>query len=498
MQVALVPLDDRPVNTTMVADVAAIAGATVVLPPRETLPRFREPGDPDALAAWLLRTSGSVDAAVVSLDMLGYGGLVASRTSHDTTRTVLDRVAVLERLHAEHPALPVGAINVFLRASDSDNASEEPDYWEHYGRLLHRLGGRVHQAWLDGLAEAPRPVDEPGVPHDVRADFARRRLRNHVVNLAGLDLAHAGTVSTLLLTADDTAPRSAGSAEQSLVDYWRTLLGPHDEVLVYPGADEVGAVMTARLLSRHHGVSPSFAITCVEADGLERVAPYENSPLGSGVARQVRAAGGRVVDASPDVRLLVHAPAPSGGDYYGRRPEPTDPSLVAATVAEAARWLDAGDQVAVADCRFPNGSDPALVEGLREAGLLLRLVAYGGWNTAGNTVGSVVAAAATAVVGRETGTLDADACERFLLHRLVEDYGYQSRVRAELTTAPGHEHAFDTEGIGRTAERARAGLDEVLAELVGDGTWEVRNVRFPWSRAFEVDFRLHRTSRTPR
>jgi hypothetical protein len=492
VQIALVPLDERPVNTSMVADIAAIAGAAVLVPPTGILPAFREPGDCDAIAEWLRQTSATADAAVVSLDMLGYGGLISSRTTHDPARTILDRIAVLEQIHAERPSLPIGALNVFLRASNADNATEEPQYWSEYGRLLHRLGGSVHESWLEASSRSSTPavVAEPAVPDAVRHDFARRRLRNHIVNLAGLDLAHAGTVNTLLLTADDTAPRSAGSAEQQLVDYWTTLLGPRDNVLIYPGADEVAAAMTARLLAHRHQISPSFAVTCVEEGGLDRVAPYENTPLATGVGRQVLAAGGRLERSGADVRLVVHAPSPTGGDFYGTSPERTDAALLALTVDKIATALDAGERVALADCRYPNGSDPALVEALRDAGLLLRLDAYGGWNTAGNTLGSTVAAAAVATIGRRTGTLDPAARERFLVHRLVEDYGYQSTVRNALLSELG-EQGFRPPDADDTAKLARRRLDGLLRELTGPaGGWRVGAATFPWDRAFEVDLRI--------
>ena len=90
MRIALVPLDDRPVNTELVRDVAAIAGATVDIPPAPLLPNYRSAGDADGIGAWLLDLSrGALDAAVVSLDMLGYGGLIPSRISHDALRVVL-------------------------------------------------------------------------------------------------------------------------------------------------------------------------------------------------------------------------------------------------------------------------------------------------------------------------------------------------------------------------------------------------------------------------
>ena len=155
--------------------------------------------------------------------------------------------------------------------------------------------------------------------------------------------------------------------------------------------------------------------------------------------------------------------------------------------------VDRGERVAVADCRYPNGADPQLVEGLRDAQLLLRLVSYGGWNTAGNAMGSTVAAAVTGVLGEVTGTLDADARQRFLVTRLVEDYGYQSVVRPELM-ARGYGYD-EVDLYGQRGEEAaawvRQRLEEVLADLSGeDPHSRVAGVEFPWGRPFEIGLRL--------
>ncbi|WP_270888318.1 DUF4127 family protein [Pedococcus sp. 5OH_020] len=497
MDLALLPLDDRPVNTVMVRDIAAIGGAAVVLPPQELLPRFRQGGDPRGLGAWLTEAcSAGAHGAVVSLDMLGYGGLIPSRISDDSLPEVLGRLSVLDDLHRRHPDLPIGALNVFLRASNSNNASEEPDYWTQHGVQLHALGARAHRAWLGQLQPGGQndTVADAGIPDGLRRDFALRRLRNHAVNLAGIGMLHSGVVQTLLLTADDTAQFSAGSAEQAIVEYWRTLLGPTDSLLVYPGADEVASVMVARLLSLHHGHTVCFAVECVEPGGLDRVAPFENVPLATTVTRQISAAGARVDVEHADVRLVVHAPSPDGGDYYGPRPaRPTDEQLVAATVAAVRAALDRGERVAVADCRYPNGADPQLVEGLRDAQLLFALVAYGGWNTAGNAIGSTVAAAVTGVLGEVTGTVDVNARQRFLVTRLVEDYGYQSVVRRELMARGNGYDEVDL--YGERGEQAATWVQQRLAEVLadlsgGDPRWRVAEVDFPWGRPFEIDLRL--------
>ena len=63
----------------------------------------------------MLADPGAADPAtvhlLVSIDMLLYGGLIASRTSHDTTRTVLARLDVLREVR-DTVHIPVWAYQV--------------------------------------------------------------------------------------------------------------------------------------------------------------------------------------------------------------------------------------------------------------------------------------------------------------------------------------------------------------------------------------------------
>src|SRR6187402_1120074 len=111
-RIALLPLDDRPVNVGLPRDVAEIAGARLDLPPRELLPDYRRAGAPDGLAAWLTERAADPETSqlVVSLDMLLYGGLIASRIGHDSTPTVLRRLELLRELRERRPDMRILAV----------------------------------------------------------------------------------------------------------------------------------------------------------------------------------------------------------------------------------------------------------------------------------------------------------------------------------------------------------------------------------------------------
>ncbi|SEL23066.1 DUF4127 family protein [Nonomuraea pusilla] len=498
MNIALLPLDERPVNTRLPVDVGAVAGARVHLPGRDLLPRMRVPGQADLLGEWLLGHADA-DAAVVSVDMLAHGGLIAARTTQDATATVLRRLDVLRRLREAAPALPISAVSLVTRASDGYSGDEEPSYWPSYGRELHAYGGLLHRAHQgEPVAERLAELDAQ-IPAPVRSDFQRRRLRNHVVNLESLRLHAEGVVDPLLITADDTAVHSAGSVEQDWLRHWARALDAPGTLLMYPGADEVGALLVARALAAAQGEPIRVAVVAGDPAGLDLVAPFENLPAGLGARRQAQAAGTTLVEdpEAADVVLVVHTPDPGRGDWCGAPPQP-DPAAAKATVQAVRAALDTGAAVALADVRHTNGSDPALVEALIEQELIEPLAAYGGWNTAGNTMGSVVAAAVATIAGRRNGTLDARAATRLKLHRLVEDYAYQAVVRPRLarehrlgyTAGQFREGAFGGERAQGYLDQVETLLRPLLRALAGDDRWTLGDLTLPWTRTFEIDFTL--------
>jgi hypothetical protein len=501
LSLAFLPLDERPVNIGLPVGIAAIAGATLVLPPDELLPTLRRPGDADALGRWLEGTAPTTDAVIASLDMLCYGGLIAARTTADTTLSALTRLDVLRRLHAAHPALPLCAVSLVMRASNSYNPQEEPDYWARHGMELHKLGALHHRDLLGALGTtyagnaAELAALRAALPADIVADFERRRLRNHHVNLEAIALASEAVIDPLLITADDTAEHSAGSAEQIWLKQWTSVLPIAGEVLMYPGADEVAAVLVARQLGARFGVTPRFTVECADPPGMERVAKYENSPMREAVDRQIRASGSAIVADPSAMALVVHAPDPKRRDHCGMVIQTSgaqsifdadDTTEATKTADLIASLLSAGRDVALADLRYSNGADPLLIEDLHRRGILLELVAYGGWNTAGNALGSVVAAAAAIQIGRAAGTLDATAARRVLLHRLIEDFAYMTDARRPLNAGA---YTFPDRAEEAAAEQSiGAALDTTLKRLTGREDLGIADVRFPWHRSFEVDF----------
>jgi hypothetical protein len=166
--------------------------------------------------------------------------------------------------------------------------------------------------------------------------------------------------------------------------------------------------------------------------------------------------------------------------------------------------LAAGQPAAVADVAFVNAADLILGNLLRQHPQVTALAAYGGWNTAGNTLGTVLAQAVIRVLAqRAPVTREQRAAHlEFLFLRFLDDDLYQARERTRcmveelpaLGIAPTMERLPDDQAAA-VENRVRDHLSRAAAELrnlfVSSGL--VRDVRvshihLPWQRLFEVGF----------
>ncbi len=495
MRIGLIALDERPVNTRYPAMIGAVAGADVLQPPVELRSAYKTPARCDAIADWLRQNADHMDALIVSVETLGYGGLIPSRITHESAGTVIARLDVLREIRQARPDLRIYGFNLITRISRSDSDFEEPPYWTQYGNAIYRYSQMFDRAQQGHDVGTELAALKDAIPAEHLRDFARRRLRNHAVNLTVIEMLAAGVFDLLVISSDDTSEYGMGSREKRWLNEWLARLGGDERLLLYPGADEVGCALLARAMARH---TPRFAVHYgIEAD-RDRVAPFEDGPVSQTVDRQIRAVGGELVASDTDDAdfiVAVNPPSPADKPFFDYDDMAAERAYREAPlrhfVQQIAGWVDEGRQVILADVAYPNGSDPVLVDLLREAIDLTRLAAYGGWNTAGNTIGTALAQGMAAAQAR-----DEVARQRFLLHRLVEDWGYQHLVRQQLHQWLDIQYntpLIDAGNVEAARAFIEAGLNDRINELPGfAGRWRIApgSIRLPWQRTFEVDFDL--------
>ena len=321
MHIGLIPLDERPVNTRYPEMIAQIGGATLHLPPREILSVYRQPARCDDLLGWLEETAPRLDALIVSFQTLGYGGLIASRTSQEPPSSILARLEYLGVIKQRFPSLPILGFDLIMRISNANSAIEEPEYWAEEGTRFYKFSqllDRLEQGHPvgDDLAYLRAELD----PKHVQ-DFIQRRLRNHTVNKEGLQMLIQDDLDLLVLSSDDTSRYGLPASEKRSLHLWADRLGLSEHCC--PAA--VRAVFThvsrrRRSRQRPHrvghqqrfrGDSPTFSVVYGVPGGDQITAPYEDGPVAITVERQVAAVGGRLIlEGKPDVWVFVNPPSP--------------------------------------------------------------------------------------------------------------------------------------------------------------------------------------------
>lgn len=488
----------------------AVAGADILLPPGEIMGLQKTSSSRDTVADWLQNAAQTADASVISAEFLLFGNLINARISSESAADVVPRLQLVEKIGAAGKT--VYLFGLITRVSNADDAVEEPDYWATWGTRFYRYSALLHKQDAGEITPAEAETLQKlqaQLPPDLVQDWLGRRLRNHTVNLALLDLAARKRVDFLLLTSDDTSPWGTPSREKNWLQSWVNLFGADmkKRVMLHPGADEVGSVLLARLLCEKRNVRPRIFPLYAVPGGEEIVAPYEDRAVKLTVEGQIRACGAEVA-ASPndaDIVLGVTPPSPRRTEWradFADAERAEREGHYQQFLTTLAYWQNT-KPVAIGDVAYPNGADPLLMELLLDPACPVepaQLAAFGAWNTAGNTLGVVVAQAVCSLFMQDDKARKL-AQQIFLTHRFLEDWGYQTVVRraardanraAGGQTDPDKENAEQVEFTRQTIE---AGLQIALSQLqargVGKGlVLQAGHVRLPWKRTFEVDFDL--------
>ncbi len=544
-RIAILPLDDRPVNYDYPRLLAAVADTEVELPAREWLGNPWRGAQHEKLVTWLRESTPSADALIVAVDTLVYGGLIPSRSSPDTFEIAARRLEILRELKSAHPDKPIYASSVIQRVSRANSSEEEKPYWAEYGSKMFRLSYLEHKSALqEASAEeiAERDLLKQEIPTEVYSDYASIRERNHRLNQYMLTFAKDGIVDYLLLPQDDTADYGWNIAEARRLQMLIRREGLTERAIAYPGADEIGSLLLARCICTAKGFHPRIYPRFSSSSSATVVTEYEDRPIVELLKAHLAPLGGVVADepSDADCLLFINAPAIKQGvgefqwaaqfskeellqkvpemlrtyieklyvDKYfqvTRRemqtPRRSPEEFCRAVVEEIRREKN----VAIADVAFVNGSDLILGMQLVRHPETSRLAAYGGWNTAGNTLGTVLAQAAIYLLAKKRGLTPAQqkAHLEFLFLRFLDDFSYQSLERSlsmledlpAFGLLPTEERLPNDEiaqAIGkRVAERLQRQAQILERTFRAAGMVKVvniSNVHLPWQRLFEIGF----------
>ena len=548
-ELLLVPLDSRPVCSTMVQKLGKLAGINVIVPPKELLDNYQEPAKSKKLWQWLQNKSANYNTSIISTDILLHGSLLQTRQHIASAQEQDDFFSELNKLQKNITASPPRQSN-YTDSTDSDKhqlqlfsviprllVSDEvyPDCW--YQWHLMRYSQLLDMVQINGDYAMTKELMEykEEIPADILSKYTsiftqsqgfNERLLAHFLpkaknskNIANTQVN--ATVATnaplFIIGQDDSSPfglphMTATKLARHIEEHtWQT------QAQLTNGADEIAALLLTRHFLQQSHWQPKLFLAYGSPKTEFKHMPYMASSVGATLRNQAQLVGAQLVEEpnAADIILFVHC-----GD--------ADAKPTAAEAEQLASYLkhDKHDKhVALIDLSANFEAEEMLLPLLLEQNISVnRLAAYAGWNTFSNSSGTALGQSIIftgrlrQLQAQQSATdnpllipaLYADNLN-FTIERMLEDYYYQKRIHPQLRpylesfgttpTALEPEEKQQTEYriqerlslyatwlYWRSLSRTPFYADTHKAYYLTDLTV---GAKLPWNRIFEVDLNVH-------
>lgn len=491
-----IPLDERPCNANFPILLSAGTEYNLITPPPALSGDKKTPAQTHEIWEWIFENINAFDTAILSIDMLVYGGIVPSRIhslSKADSISSLDNLRCLKKLK---PDLIVYAFNLIMRCPSYSSSDEEPMYYETYGAEIFNYGILSHKQTLNSISDVElKEFDRLAelIPSPILKDYVDRREINKQVNMKTINLVKENLIDFLVIPQDDSAPLGFTAIDQTELKEYIHALRLDFKILMYPGADEVAMTLLARLINKDKGLTPLIYPRFSSTKGPFLIPLYEDRILMETLKYHVMAAGGILVDSldGADIVLMMNTPAEKMYEAWDQNnlqiQSNSNKNLV--EFVEFMDYIVNTKQLpcAVADVAYSNGGDLKLIHNMVTKNLLFKVAAYAGWNTNANTLGTVICQASLFnIYGKTKEHLD------FLALRYVEDVGYCSFIRKSVTDnilPPLGLNYFEVDGkVGNVSRIVKGELQTFATEILIDENYSfnLKNLSFPWNRMFEV------------
>ena len=477
MNIAFIPIDNRPVCYTLPEQICAMdSDINLFMPKREFLGSLTKYADVEAIFDWLKKLP-QMDAIVMCLDTVAYGGLIPSRRCSDTFEKIKTRVENLKKI-LENKKAKIYAFSSIMRISNNNVNEEEKEYWSKWGKKIFEYSYQTHKLGTESCITNV-------IPSEILDDYIATRKRNFEINKLYLEYQKQGLFNTLVFSKDDCAEYGFNVQEAKALEK----LGG----FVKTGADEIPLTLLARAImkklkpvseketSRVEKTQCSHRDKCQETgmkiapiflvpECKDLISNYEDVSIEKSVKGQIELAGCSVCEPDDaDILLYVNNFEDHQGEIVMKVP----------TQTFSGKWQKPSKPYMVADVRFANGADNAFVKQLFEVGFDENFLGYSAWNTSANSLGSLICGAIVFKVAKMQNNVGKDFYfgRDFLklqTVRLLDDWAYQANVRQQLTSPDE-----------KLVKELMKPYEEKVFEVLGVNY--DTSYKFPWNRLFEVE-----------
>lgn len=498
--ILLLPLDSRPVCSTMVQKLGALAGLNVILPPKSYLDNYQTPSDRQKLFPWLQKNQPLYDYSIISADNLLHGGLLATRMN---TATPSEEDELLRQL----PITRQQAIfSVIPRLLVSDQLL--PDRWYQYQLMRYsQLADIVRITGSFALTQELRRT-EAKIPAKVLDKYRSRYQQSDRFNMGLLTLATNDRRITF--GQDDASP--IGLPHASAVKLQSSIAAQklQQQAQLTYGADEIASLLLVRYYLQQSNWQPKVYLHYASPKAESADMPYMAVCVGAALRNQLKLIGASEVSTPDSADLICYVNC--GNDDF--RPS-------AKQAQELQQMLDQGYRVALVDSSANFEAEELLLPQLLANNVPInKLAAYAAWNTFSNSSGTALAQGLL-FCGRlrQLQTAGADperlaalfaANLNFTAERILEDYYYQKLVhpqlRQTLEAFGTNPVELDSEDKTATEQYIQGKLSLQAYKLLHDNlgrtsfyqqngqSYYLRDLsvgaKLPWARIFEVELQV--------
>lgn len=504
-KIMYIPLDERPCNYNFIN--VMLKGhdddIELVEPSLDILGFKKTPANYEALKQFMLDNISQCYGIILSIDMLLYGGIVPSRLHNFSVADLVERLRVIKELKRINPELKIYAFSLIMRCPQYSSSDEEPDYYEHCGYNIFKYGELTHKQEL-GVATEEEIAQIPqhySWCKDYLDDYLNRREVNSDINIIVISLLIEGIIDFLVFPQDDSSMYGYIKKDQlKIFDHIRNI-NLDDTLLVYPGADEVGMVLVARMINHLNNKEPKIYVEYHTENGHLFVPMYEDRAVYKTVKKQLKAAGCIQVNkiSEADGILMMNNPTLDidGANITEAMGQcavlENDVRDIPGFVKRVKNYINAGYKVSIADVSLINRGDIELVKELANEDIYFKLAGYSGWNTSSNTLGTALTHLVININYGFTSSL-----ETHLALRVYEDIGYCGYTRhyvCENVLPDLGLNYFDSGMIkGTVSERVEKEVYSIISEVVPQvyEKYKISNCYMPWCRMFEVALEIEK------
>ncbi len=464
--IALIPIDNRPICYTLPEQISAINNdLKLYLPPREFLGGLYDTANVSGILDWL-KALPAVDYVIVSLDTVAYGGLVPSRRIPDSYDTIKSRLEEFKKV-LKSAGKKVFAFSSIMRISNNNINEEEKEYWNPWGKRIFEYS--YHQHKSRALRQMNCVINT--VPADILDDYINTRKRNFEINKLYLDWLQEGILDTLVYSKDDTGEYGLNVEEAQTLE--SEAKARNLNAIIKTGADEIPLALMARAISdnEHVKIKPVF----VFEGSKGKISKYEDISVENCVKSQLSLAGVKINTCkNAEITMVINNFEYEQGDLVL--------GDIVNSLSEKIEFPKT--PYFIADINNANGSDNELVNILTDKKIEIgTILGYSAFNTSANTIGSSLCIALNTALALKHGTFNENAFKKLMAIRFLDDWAYQANIRKSVRESnTDFKEALNTnlESFVRFENKLKSFLDMDFKAKYS----------LPWKRSFEIEIFL--------